>query len=82
MKPLFTLILTLALTCSAQAGLFGAEGDGSPEKKANIRQQRDEMPAQLYAANPEMNKVAQKAAGYATFKQVNVNLLLLATADG
>jgi len=82
MKQLFTLILTFALTFGAQAGLFGPKGDSHAQKKANIRQQRDEMLAQLYAANPEMKKVVQKAAGYATFKQVNVNLLLLATANG
>ena len=40
------------------------------------------MLAQLYATNPDMKKVLKKAAGYATFKQVNVNLFLLATANG
>ena len=40
------------------------------------------MLTQLYAANPDMKKVLKKSAGYATFKQVHVNLLLLATANG
>jgi hypothetical protein len=82
MKPLFILILALALASSAQAGLFGPKGDSNDEKKATIRKQRDEMLAQLYSAKPEMKKVLKKAAGYATFSQVNVNLLLLATANG
>ncbi len=82
MKRILCLTLTLALAAGAQAGLFGAKGDSTAEKKANIRQQRDEMLAQLYAANPGMKEVLKKSTGYATFKQVNVNLLLLATANG
>jgi len=73
---------TLLLATSAQAFLFGPKGDNNAEKKANIRKQRDEMLAQLYTTKPDMKKVLKKAAGYATFKQVNVNLLLLATANG
>lgn len=69
------------LATSAQAFLFGPKGDSNAEKQSNIRQQRDEMLAQLYAANPEMKQVLKKAVGYATFKQVNVNLLLLVTLE-
>jgi len=82
MKLLSTLCLSLVLTVSAQASLFGPKGGSTKEKKANIRKQRDEMLAQLYATNPEMKVVVKQAAGYATFKQVNVNLLLLATGNG
>ena len=76
------MTLILALAASAQAWPFGPKGDSNAEKKANIRQQRDEMLAQLYTANPGMKEVLKKSTGYATFKQVNVNLLLLATANG
>jgi lipid-binding SYLF domain-containing protein len=82
MKRILCLALTLALASSAQAFLFGPKGDSNAEKKANIRKQRDEMLAQLYAANPDMKNVLKRAAGYGTFKQVNVNLLMLATANG
>jgi lipid-binding SYLF domain-containing protein len=82
MKQLLCLALTLALATSALAWPFGPKGDSNAEKKANIHQQRDEMLAQLYAANSGMKKVLKKAAGYATFKQVSVNLLLLASANG
>ena len=82
MKRILCLALALALASSAQAFLFGPKGDSNAEKKANIRKQRDEMLAQLYAANPDMKKVLKQAAGYATFKQMNVNLFLLATANG
>ena len=82
MKRLLALALTLALATCTQAWPFGPKGDSNAEKKANIREQRDEMLAQLYTANPAMKNVLKKAVGYATFKQVNVNLLLLATANG
>jgi lipid-binding SYLF domain-containing protein len=82
MKRILCLTLILVLATSAQAWPFGPKGDSNAEKKANIRQQREEMLAQLYAANPGMKKVLKKSAGYATFKQVNVNLLLLATGNG
>jgi len=82
MKRILCLALTLALASSAQAWPFGPKGDSNAEKKANIHKQRDEMLTQLYATNPDMKKVLKKAAGYATFKQVSINLLLLATGNG
>jgi lipid-binding SYLF domain-containing protein len=82
MFPLVVLLLDLASADNSLAFLFGPKGDSTAEKKSNIRKQRDEMLAQLYTASPEMKKVLKKSAGYATFKQVNVNLLLLATANG
>jgi len=74
--------MALMLAASAQAWPFGPKGDSSAEKKANVRKQRAEMLAELYKGNPQLKKVIAGAAGYATFSQVNVNLLLLSTANG
>src|ERR1051326_3596081 len=74
--------LLLASANPSQALLFGPKVDSAAEKKANIRKQRDEMVGELYTTNPEMKKVIRKSVGYATFSQMNVNLLLLATANG
>ena len=82
MKQILCLALALALTLSTHAGLFGPKGESNAEKKATIRKDRDEMINQLYATNPHMKNVLRKAVGYATFKQVNVNLLLLASSSG
>ena len=81
---LWQLLLAVALLCPAyaRAGLFGPKGDDPAEKKANVRKQRDEMLADLYQRKPELKEIVEKAAGYATFKHLNVNLLLLATANG
>ena len=40
------------------------------------------MLAQLYKTNPELKGRIPKAAGYATFKQTDVNLFLLASGRG
>jgi len=72
----------LLLATSAPAWPFGAKGESAAEKKTNIRKQRNEMLTQLYATAPEMKGVLKRAAGFATFKQTSVNLLLLATANG
>jgi len=74
--------LALACPTANQAWPFGPKGDSNAEKKANIRQQRDEMLGQLLAANPRLRDTLSRAAGYATFKQTSVNLLLLASANG
>jgi len=81
-KSAACLSLALMLACNAQAFLFGPKGHSTAEKRGNIRKQRDEMLAELYASKPPMKKTIKHAAGYATFKQVNVNLFLLATANG
>lgn len=66
----------------SSAALFGPRGNDSAEKKASIRQERDDMLAQCAALSPTTKDTIQKAAGYATFKQISVNLLLLASANG
>jgi lipid-binding SYLF domain-containing protein len=61
---------------------FGPKGDDVAEKRANVLKQRDAMIAQLIASDPAISNTLKTAAGYATFTQVNVNLLLLSTANG
>ena len=82
LNHILALAVMLAFVVPAHASLFGPKGDSNAEKKATIRKERDEMLAQLYTAKPNLKKVLKKSAAYATFKQVNVNLLLLATGNG
>lgn len=82
MKPFLILALALAIASSAQAAIFGPKGGNDAEKRSHIRRQSDEMLTELYKVNPELRRVISQAAGYATFSQVSVNLLLLATANG
>ena len=82
MKTKTVLLLVLLCAPAAMAGLFGPKGSDVEEKKANVRKQRDEMLAEVYETKPELKKKIEGAAGYATFKNLNVNLILLATANG
>jgi len=85
MKRIFWHVLLLTgLVClpTSRGGILGPSGDDANEKKSNVRKQRDEMLAELYSSKPALKKTLQKCVGYATFKNVNVNLLLLATANG
>src|ERR1039457_6709104 len=88
-KFIIRLILLLGLVAALtgptpmQAFLFfGPKGDDLAQKRANILKQRDAMIAQLLATNPQLTNTLKTAAGYATFTQVNINLLLLSTANG
>ncbi len=72
----------LVLQLTAQAGLFGPKGDTVQEKQDEVRKQRDQMLADLYAAKPEAKEKLKKAAGYATFNQKDINLFLLASGNG
>lgn len=75
--------LTLALSLlPAQAGLFSPKGDSPEEKRQVVIKQRDEMLAELYKTKPELKDRISKAAGYATFKQTDINLFLLASGRG
>jgi len=89
LKSIIRLILLLGLVAAftgpapTQAFLFfGPKGDDLAEKRANVQKQRDAMIAQLLATNPQLTNTLKTAAGYATFTQVNINLLLLSTANG
>ena len=82
-KTLPLLILfALAGLATGEAALFGPKGDDEDEKRASVRKQRDEMLAELYAAQPNAKQRLEKAVGYATFKQSDVNLFLLASGQG
>ena len=76
------LALVTLLNLSALAALFGPKGATDEEKRQSIRAQRDEMLAELYRTKPEMKSRIKQAAGYATFKQTDVNLFLLASGNG
>lgn len=66
----------------ARGALFGPKGDNADEKRQTVRQQRDQMVAELLKAKPELKEKLAKAVGYATFNQKDVNLFLLASGNG
>jgi hypothetical protein len=72
----------MLLPQTSSAGLFGPKGDNPEEKRQGVQKQRDEMLAELYRTKPEFKDRVQKAAGYATFNQKDINLFLLASGNG
>ncbi len=72
----------MLLPPASNAALFGPRGGSPEEKRQAVRQQRDEMLAELYKTKPELKDRLAKAAGYATFKQTDMNLFLLASGRG
>ncbi len=79
---LIAAVALAALALPVAAGLFSAKGDNPDEKRAAVRQQRDQILAKLYAAHPEAKDKIKKAAGYGAFNNKNVNLFLLSTGHG
>jgi lipid-binding SYLF domain-containing protein len=85
MKTTPTIWLGLALALGSlptHAGLFSPNGDTPDEKRPVILKQREEMLAELYKTKPELKDKVAKAAGYATFKQTDMNLFILASGRG
>jgi lipid-binding SYLF domain-containing protein len=74
--------MAAVLAMPAKAGLFGAKGDNPDEKRAAVRKDRDEILAKVYAAHPGTKDKIQKAAGYGTFNNKNLNLFLLSSGHG
>lgn len=81
-KPILLASIVALLALPAMAGLFSAKGDNAQEKQAAVRKQRDEILQKLYASHPEAKEKIQKAAGYGTFNNKNMNLFLLSTGHG
>jgi lipid-binding SYLF domain-containing protein len=77
-----TLLFVATPANITQADLFGPSGKDVAEKRAEVRKQRDEMLAELYRSKPDAKDQVSKAVGYATFKQTDVNLLLVASSNG
>jgi len=81
-KRILIVSLAAVLALPAAAGLFSAKGKSAEEKRAAVRKDRDEILAKLYATNPEAKEKIQKAAGYGTFNNKNMNLFLLSSGHG
>lgn len=77
-----TAAIVLGCPSGSRAWLFGPSGDDLAQKRANILSQSQSMTAQLVAFNPALSAALKNAVGYATFTQMNVNLLLVSTANG
>lgn len=76
------VVSALCPALPAVAAPFGPSGGSPEEKRAKVRQDRDEIMARLYAAHPGAREKVAKAAGYGAFNNKNINLLVLSTGHG
>ena len=81
-KTILLTSLAAALAMPVIGGLFSAKGDNPDEKRAVVRKDRDEILAKLYAAHPDARGKIEKAAGYGTFNNKNLNLFLFSSGRG
>lgn len=72
------LLLAPAFVC---APLQAAKGTPD-EKRAAVRKMRDEVLTELYKLHPDAKAKIKKAAGYAVFSNVGVNLIFASVAGG
>ena len=57
-------------------------GGSVAEKRAHVRQMRDETLASFYRANPALRQQVASAPGYAVFTNVSVKIFVVATGKG
>jgi lipid-binding SYLF domain-containing protein len=81
-RQILMTLSVVALALPVAAALFGPKGDNIEEKRAKVREIRDEILAKLYATKPEAKDKIKKAAGYGAFNNKNMNLFLLSTGHG
>lgn len=71
-------VLTLAFLCACA---YGGEDDNE-KKREKTRKMAAQALQDLYKLEPSSQAAVQKAAGYAVFDNMGVNVLLLSTARG
>ena len=75
------LVAVLVITLVGGATSVCAKSDPDTQKK-EIRAMRDTVLAELYKVHPEAKAKVKKAAGYAVFSNVGVNLIFASFAGG
>ena len=66
----------------ALAGCYKAKGESAEDKRAFIRTMHQQTLADLYKEKPGVKARLEKAVGYATFSDINVKILALASGQG
>lgn len=73
---LLTAALLLTMSCSRP------QGTTTQDKKAYARDMRDNTLQELYEKRPEAKAKIQRAAGYAVFSDLGVNVILVSAGQG
>ena len=82
-RPFFTRAPAAVLSLMGLVGFAGNTLAASPgEARAEIQKMRATTLERLYMVHPAARADVQKAAGYAVFSNVGINLILLSAAGG
>lgn len=74
--------VALALMLGLAAAAAPVQADTPAQQRAEIQKMRSSTLERLYKVHPAARADVQKAAGYAVFSNVGVNLILLSAAGG
>ena len=77
----FRIIASSLAVILLASGLANA-GDSPDKKREKTRKMADKTLQELYKLEPTAQAAIQKSAGYAVFKNMGTNLLLVSTAHG
>ncbi len=72
-------VLTVLLLLS---GCVTPKGDTFAEQRMAVQEMREDTLNKLYAAEPTASERIQKAAGYAVFSNVGINVILFSAGNG
>jgi lipid-binding SYLF domain-containing protein len=81
MRRVLSSVLSLAILVVLSA-CWSPSGSTPNQKRAVIDNMQNETLRQLYSQRPEARDIIAKAAGYAVFSNINVQVLLLGGAGG
>lgn len=81
MKPRNLVLIVVGLLLIAP-GCQRPKGVSAAEKRAHVREMRDETLASFYEANPRLRQEVANAPGYAVFTNVSVKIFTVATGNG
>jgi len=77
---MYRLPLTLVLTVMLAA--CAASGSNPSEKRATIDDMRQQVLNEIYKNKPAVRALVNSSSGYATFSNVNINLIFIAAGTG
>lgn len=78
-RNILATLAAFAILCGHAGPSFAASAE---EQRGEIRKMRQQTLAHLYKVHPAAKAHIQKAAGYAVFSNVGINLIFLSAAGG
>ena len=82
MRPTFCVLFVGLMAAALLAGCVSPSGDTAADQRQAAQRMRSETLVELYRVEPRARTQIAKAAGYAVFTNVGVNVILLSAGNG